>query len=188
MYCNADIGELEGDVTQPTESKPGTIWIIGPACVGKTTLARLLVSHCRGEGRPAMLLDGDEIRQIHDTSLGYDPVSRRKQTARVQKLARWVQNQDILPVVAIIHPFQDDREACRDMFPGYFEVSLSCDMKERIRRDTKKLYLPALRGEKRHVIGVDIPFDDPVSADLVLETDQFEPQELLQTLLDATGL
>ena len=40
----------------------------------------------------------------------------------------------------------------------------------------------------RHVVGVDIPFDEPVSADLVLETDQFEPQELLQTVLDATGL
>ena len=175
-------------MSQITDSKPGTIWIIGPPCVGKTTLARLLVAYCRRNNLPAMLLDGDEIRQIHDTSPGYDPVSRRKQIARVQKLARWVQNQNILPVVAIIHPFQDDRDACREMFPGYFEVSLSCDMKERIRRDTKKLYLPALRGEKRHVVGVDIAFEEPVIADLVLETDQNNPEKLLRIVLDATGL
>ncbi|PPR11159.1 MAG: putative adenylyl-sulfate kinase [Alphaproteobacteria bacterium MarineAlpha11_Bin1] len=135
-----------------------------------------------------MLLDGDEIRKIHDTSLGYDPASRRKQTLRVQKLTRWVLNQDVLPIIAIIHPFQDDRVACREMFSGYFEVSLSCGIKERIRRDTKKLYLPALRREKSHVVGVDIPFEDPVTADLELDTGESNPQELLQAVLAKTGL
>lgn len=135
-----------------------------------------------------MLLDGDEIRKIHDTSLGYDLVSRRKQTVRVQKLTRWVLNQDILPIIAIIHPFQDDRVTCREMFTGYFEVFLSCSLKERIRRDTKKLYLPALRGEKSHVVGVDIPFESPVTADLKLDTGGSNPGELLQMVLEKTGL
>src|SRR6185312_12838455 len=119
-----------------------TVWIIGPPCAGKTTLARLLVARLRENGRAAMLLDGDEIRAVFENQLGFDPASRRKQTARVLRLARWVIRQDIIPVVAIIHPFADDRAMCRDSVPGYFEVYLKCDMKERIRRDTKKLYLP----------------------------------------------
>lgn len=160
------------------ETQPGTIWIIGPPCSGKTTLARLIVAHRREIGIPAMLLDGDDIRKIHDTQLGYDPASRRKQTERVRKLAAWVMGQGILPVVAIIHPFEKDRRACRAALPGYFEVSLECDLKERIRRDTKKLYLPALRGEKRHVVGVDIAFEEPVTSDLTLDSGRLGPDEL----------
>jgi adenylylsulfate kinase-like enzyme len=159
-----------------------TIWIIGPPCAGKTTVARLLVARLRERGRPAMLLDGDEIRAVFENQLGYDAASRRKQTARVMRLARWVLRQDIIPVVAIIHPFADDRALCRTSLPGYFEVYLKCDIKERIRRDTKKLYLPALAGEKRHVVGVDIPFDEPEHADLVLESDRFAPEQLLEQL------
>ena len=158
---------------------PKTIWVIGPPCSGKTTLARLIVARSRQSGISAMLLDGDDIRKIHDTQLGYDPASRRKQTLRVRKLAEWVMGQDILPVVAIIHPFQEDRMACRQALSGYFEISLECDLKERIRRDTKKLYLPAIRGEKRHVVGVDIPFEDPVTSELVLDSSAKSPEELL---------
>lgn len=130
-----------------------------------------------------MLLDGDDIRKIYDTNLGYDPASRRKQTIRVQKLAQWVIAQEVLPVVAINHPFEEDRAACRAAIPGYFEVSLDCDLKERIRRDNKKLYLPALRGEKRHVVGVDIPFENPSTADLVLNSEEFSPEELLDAVI-----
>ncbi len=168
----------------PGKAAPATIWVIGPPCSGKTTLAKLLVARCRAAGRPAMLLDGDDIREIHDTRLGYDPASRRKQTARVRRLAQWVMKQDILPVVAIIHPFQEDRVVCREALPGYFEISLDCDLKERIRRDSKKLYLPALRGEKRHVVGVDIAFEEPVTSDLALDTATAQPAELLDAVLD----
>lgn len=156
-----------------------TVWIIGPPCSGKTTLARLLVARLRAANRPAMLLDGDEIRAVFENQLGYDAASRRKQTARVLRLARWVLRQDIIPVVAIIHPFADDRAMCRDSLPGYFEVYLKCDMKERIRRDTKKLYLPAMAGEKRHVVGVDIAYEEPDRTDLTLESDLLTPEQSL---------
>jgi adenylylsulfate kinase-like enzyme len=159
-----------------------TIWIIGPACVGKSTLARLLTERLRRAGRPAMLLDGDEVRSLFDNQLGYDPTSRRKQTQRMQRLARWILRQEILPVVAIIHPFEDDRLRCRGELPGYFEVHLVCDMKERIRRDTKKLYLPALKGERRHVVDVDIPFEPPGASDLTIDTAAVSPEAALETL------
>jgi adenylylsulfate kinase-like enzyme len=159
-----------------------SVWIIGPPCAGKTTLAKLFVQRLRENSQPCILLDGDEVRDVFENQLGYDPKSRRKQTERVKKLARLVASGEILPVIAIIHPFEDDRAKCREQFPGYFEVVLACDMKELIRRDTKKLYLPAMQGKKRHVIGVDIPFDEPKNPNITLHSDEMTPNDMLEAL------
>jgi adenylylsulfate kinase-like enzyme len=40
-----------------------------------------------------------------------------------------------------------------------------------LRRDTRNLYASALRGEIPNVVGVDIPFPEPVSPELVLDND-----------------
>ena len=163
-------------------AKPYSVWIIGPACAGKTTLAQLFVDKLKNVGRPCIILDSPQVRDLFDSQLGYDTVSRRKQTARMKRLAKLISMQDVLSVVALIHPFEDDRVNCRKDVPGYFEVFLKCDMEELIRRDTKKLYLPALRGKKRNVIGIDIPFDEPRNPDLIIESDRLNPGEMLDVL------
>lgn len=162
--------------------EPSSIWIIGPASAGKTTLARLFVQKLNDEGRPCILIDSPEVRELFDSQLGYDPASRRKQTARMKRLAKLISTQNVLTVIALIHPFEDDRADCRKDVPGYFEVFLKCDMKTLIERDTKKLYLPAINGKKSNVVGVDIPFDDPKSSELVIESDRLTPEEMLDVL------
>lgn len=130
-----------------------------------------------------MLLDCDEVRSVFETTLGYDPAPRRKQTARVMQLNKWVGRQGILPVVAIIHPFEDDRKACRTEIGGYFEVYLRCALPERIKRDRKNLYLPALASGKRHVVSVDIPVEAPEHPDLAIDTDRTTPDAVLEMLI-----
>ena len=164
-------------------NKELNLWIMGPSCAGKTTLAKLVVSKLSQIGLPAVLCDGDEVRDLFDTKLGYDAVSRARQTMRVMSLARWVQRQGMIPVVAIIHPFEADRAFCRKELPGYTEIYLKCIIEERIRRDGKNLYLPALRGEKKNVIDVDIPFEAPDRADLILDSGQHDPTALLNQLI-----
>lgn len=159
-----------------------SIWIIGLSSAGKTTLAQLLTKRLWEKGYPNILLDGSQIRAIFEERLGYDIESRRKQTRRVLRLAQWVSSQGILPVVAIIHPFEDDRVKCRNSLQGYFETYLKCDLKVCIERDTKNVYLPALEGKAKNVVGLDIPYDTPANADIVLETDKLSPEQSLEIL------
>jgi adenylylsulfate kinase-like enzyme len=42
-----------------------------------------------------------------------------------------------------------------------------------VERDIKNLYAPALRGEIKDVVGVDIPFPDPPHADLIIDNDNY---------------
>ena len=169
-------------VTLSRIENPGSIWIMGLSAAGKSTLAGLLSERLRQEGYPCMLLDGEEVRRIFDERLGYDEESRRKQTQRIVRLTRWVSDQGILPVVAIIHPFEDDRADCRATLDGYFEVYLKCPLEACVLRDAKNVYQPAIDGTAKDVVGVDIPYDPPTQSDLVLESDKLSPGELLDIL------
>ena len=161
---------------------PGSIWIMGLSAAGKSTLARLLTEKLRSIGHACALLDGEEVRALFDDHLGHDLEARRKQTHRILRLARWISDQGILPVVAIIHPFEDDRLECRKTLPNYFEVYLRCDLAECIRRDTKNVYGPALAGQAKNVVGIDIPYGTPERSDVVLDSGEMSPEELLGAL------
>lgn len=161
---------------------PGSVWIIGLSSAGKSTLARMLVDRLRDNDYPCMLVDGDEVRAIFDERLGYDPASRRRQTQRILALTRWVSGHGILPIVAIIHPFEDDRQRCRATLEKYFEVYLCCELAECIRRDTKKVYQPAIDGKSQNVVGLDIPYDPPGTPDMTLNSTVLSPEEMLDIL------
>jgi len=168
-----------------------SIWIIGLSSAGKSTIANLLVRRIRENGYPCMLLDGDQIRDIFPERLGYEQEARRKQTERVLRLVKWVSEQGILPIIAIIHPFEDDRQRCRESLDGYFELYLKCDLKTCMDRDIKiQKHVYPWNEEEQHVlhniVGVDIPFDEPLTPDLVLESDQLSADEILEILWERT--
>ena len=66
---------------------------------------------------------------------------------------------------------------------NYFEVYLESSREERVKRDQKKLYLPALKGEKKFVIDVDIPFEKPLKSDLTINTEGKKPEDIADTIL-----
>ncbi len=155
---------------------------MGLSSAGKSTLSGMLVDRLRENGYPCILLDGDQIRDIFPERLGYDRNSRRKQTHRVLSVTNWISSQGILPIVAIIHPFEDDRRACRETLHNYFEVYLRCSLQTCRERDAKNIYGPAIEGEAENVVGVDIPYDTPENSDLVLDSGEMAPGEMLETL------
>lgn len=169
-------------LTTNSATNPGSIWIIGLSSAGKSTLAKLLVEKLRDNDYPCMLIDGDEVRAIFNDRLGYDPDSRRKQTQRILALTQWVSGHGILPIVAIIHPFEDDRQRCRETLDGYVEVYLDCALAECMKRDRKNVYAHALEGKAKDVVGVDIPYDKPEHADIVLDSAHLSEDAMLEKL------
>jgi adenylylsulfate kinase-like enzyme len=161
-----------------------SLWIVGLSSAGKSTVARELIERLRAEGHPSILLDGDHVRTVFGNRLGYDRESRRAQTERVLKLAQLTSEQGIIPVAAIIHPFEDGRAKCRKMLPGYFEVHLQCDINVCRSRDTKNVY-PNDFGDANNVVGMVIDFEDTVNADLVLDSANIPPEDLAKTIYRA---
>ena len=169
-------------LTTNSATNPGSIWIIGLSSAGKSTLAKLLVEKLRDNDYPCMLIDGDEVRAIFNDRLGYDPDSRRKQTQRILALTQWVSGHGILPIVAIIHPFEDDRQRCRKSLDKYVEIYLDCALSECMKRDKKNVYAQALEGRAENVVGVDIPYDKPEHPNLVLDSTGLPLDAMLDAL------
>ena len=163
--------------------KPYSIWIIGPSAVGKTTVSKIFYDKIKIKNDKLILIDGDKIRNLYENNLGYDPVSRSKNTLRYINLVKWLMEYNISSIVAVISPFEKDRDTCRKEIKNYKEIYLNCSLDERLKRDKKKLYAPALRGEKKFVVDVDIPFDKPKKSELSINTEKREPDSIVEEII-----
>lgn len=141
------------------------IWITGLACSGKSTLARELLARLRARGTPCVLLDGDELRPVLAEDLGYGVAARRRCGWRYARLAALLAAQDVHVVVATVSMFEEIRSFGRTHAVGYFEIYLRTSPALRRARDTRELYA------RREVVGVDLPFEEPASPDVIVDDD-----------------
>ena len=162
--------------------KKFSIWLIGPSAAGKTTISKLLYEKLNRKN--LVLIDGDQVRSLYENNLGYDKISRSKNTYRYINLVNWLLGHSISSIVAVISPFEKDRATCREKIENYFEIYLKSSRDERIKRDKKKLYLPALNGEKKNVVDVDIPYEYPRKSNFEINTENLSPEETCRKILE----
>jgi cytidine diphosphoramidate kinase len=149
------------------------IWLIGLSGSGKTTLGQALVEHWRSSQPATVLVDGDAVRRMfrHDLEeADYSVQGRRINAERMVELCAWLDGQGMNVVCCILSIFPDLAARNRTRFAHYFEVFLDVPIEVAARRDTRDLYAPALRGERRHVVGVDIGFPRPPAPDMSIDT------------------
>jgi cytidine diphosphoramidate kinase len=143
------------------------IWIIGLAGAGKTTVGREVAAQLKARGRQAVLLDGDQMRDVTGNDLGHSPADRAENGRRIARLCGVLAEQglDVVACVLSNDPAQQARN--RETLPGYLEVLLDTPREVLEARDKKGLYSGATAGTVRDVVGVDIPFARP-AAHLIL--------------------
>ncbi len=148
------------------------IWLTGLSASGKTTLGRHVFELWKPAAPNTVVVDGDEIRNIlnfHSGDEAYTVHGRHAVAVRYCDLCVWLDRQNINVVCCTISSFEDLRQRNRRDLSRYFEVFVSVPMDALFRRDRKNLYAPALRGEKRNVVGIDIPFTPPGNPDMVVD-------------------
>ena len=168
-------------------NKELSIWLIGPSAAGKTTVSKLLHEEIKDKMN-LVIIDGDQVRNLYENNLGYDKISRSKNTRRYINLVKWLNDFKISSIVAVISPFEKDREICRKEIKNYFEIYLKSSREERIKRDKKKLYAPAIKGEKKNVVDVDIPYEQPKNCNLEINTENKDPKTVVKEIMEKLGL
>jgi adenylylsulfate kinase len=124
--------------------------------------------------------------------LGYDKQARDINVARIGWVARLLASHGVIVLVPVIAPYAAARAAVRHDHQaagvGFGEVYVSTSLEIAEQRDVKGLYAKARRGEITGMTGVDDPYEQPETAELVLDTAELDLDtsvELARTLLSA---
>ncbi len=162
------------------------IWITGLSGAGKTTLGGLTVDALRGKGYPAVLLDGDDLRQALAATSDHSLDGRLALAFKYSRLAGLIARQDISVVVSTVALFHAIHDWNRQNLPGYFELYLEVPISELRRRDPKGIYARFDRGELVNVAGLDVDIEVPINPHLVLNYQSGStPESNLKRLLQA---
>jgi adenylylsulfate kinase-like enzyme len=78
LHRGEEASSVAPDVSVP---RGRVFWITGLSSSGKTTIGQKLWSRLREAGRPAIFLDGDELRQAIAEDLGHVAADRRHSAA-----------------------------------------------------------------------------------------------------------
>lgn len=160
------------------------VWLTGLSGAGKTTVAHLLEKELRTKGWLVEVLDGDVVRRHLGQELGFSKKDRDTNIRRIGYLSQLLCRNGVVAIAAAISPYREVRNEVRTLCAGRFvEVYVKCSLPELHRRDVKGLYRKALAGELQNMTGVSDPYEEPLQADVVLETDRETPDESRDKLL-----
>jgi sulfate adenylyltransferase len=173
----------------PPRSRRGVVVLFtGLSGSGKSTLARGLAAYIRANSeRTVSLLDGDEVRRMLSSGLGFDHASRDLNVRRIGFVAAEVARHGGIAICAPIAPYAESRTAVRAMareVGGFVLVHVSTPLAEAERRDVKGLYARARAGLIEHFTGINDPYDEPTDADVTIDTSVLSVDDAVGQLVD----
>jgi len=172
-----------------------TVWFTGLPGAGKSTIASAVEERLIAAGRPAFLLDGDNLRHGLNGDLGFDEIARTENVRRTAHVARLLAESGTIALVSLVSPYAADRDAAASLHQKdeleFLEVFVDAPLEVCEQRDPKGLYARARAGELAGLTGVGAPYEAPAAPALVLSADGTPVEEHVERvveMLTARGL
>ena len=150
-----------------------TVWFTGLSGSGKSSVAVAVERALVEAGRPALVLDGDNLRHGLNVDLGLSPDDRAENVRRVGEVAKLFAGVGWVALVPVISPYSAGRDAVRESHRaggiGFAEVYVDTPLEVCQTRDPKGLYAKAAAGEITGMTGIDAPYEAPENPELRLD-------------------
>ncbi|OGT46088.1 MAG: adenylyltransferase [Gammaproteobacteria bacterium RIFCSPHIGHO2_12_FULL_38_11] len=159
----------------PNHERGFTLFFTGLSGAGKSTIAKALVQrlHEFCPYRAISLLDGDLVRQLLSSRLGFSKEDRELNIRRITYVASEITRHRGIAICALIAPYAATREEARTMIGqsgGFFEIHVSTSLSICEARDTKGLYQKAHDGLIQNFTGVSDTYEAPEKPDVLIDT------------------
>lgn len=180
-------GVSHADRCAQKNQQPGVIWFTGLSGSGKSTLANALDVRLHAQNCHTYLLDGDNVRHGLNKDLGFSDKDRVENIRRIGEAAKLFVDAGLIVSTAFISPFRADRKMVRSLFePGQFvEVFVDAPLAACEARDPKGLYEKARAGIIKDFTGISSPYEAPLSAEIVVNTEASAVDECVELILKA---
>ncbi|MGO9091376.1 MAG: adenylyl-sulfate kinase [bacterium] len=166
----------------------GTLWLTGLPSSGKSTTAYALEYELNKRGFFAYVLDGDNVRHGLSKDLGFSAGERQENIRRVAEVAKLFVDAGIIIITSFISPYRKERDFARkihhDSDLNFVEIFMDTPIEICEKRDPKCLYAKARRGELKGFTGVDDPYEQPLSPEMVARTDEHPPESIVAQIIE----
>jgi adenylylsulfate kinase len=129
---------------------------------GKTTLAKIIYNKLKK--KKIVHVDGDQIREMHGSDLGYTIKDRLINAGRISRLVKFLNNQNVSVVVSVLSNFPNWLKWNRKNIKDYFEIYLKTDLLI-LKKRKRDLY----SGKIKNVVGVNIKFNEPRNPEMIIK-------------------
>lgn len=161
------------------------LWFTGLSGSGKSTLANAVDCELFRQGFQSFCLDGDNIRHGLNKDLSFRNDDRKENIRRIGEVAKLFVESGQIICTAFISPFQEDREAVRNLFEEdeFIEIYLNCPLNVCEVRDPKGLYKKARKGEILDFTGISSPYEIPNNPEITIDTDHMTIKQSVYKIL-----
>lgn len=160
-------------------SRGVTLWFTGLPSSGKSTLARSLERLLKKKRIPVELLDGDVVRTHLSKDLGFSREDRDTNIKRIGFVCQLLSRHGVAAIASLVSPYRDSRDYNRALIGSFVEVYVKASAEACAKRDVKGLYQKAFAGEIKGFTGVDDPYEAPLAAEIVCDTENESAEESL---------
>jgi sulfate adenylyltransferase len=163
------------------------VLLTGLSGSGKSTIARALhEALLERTDRTVSILDGDIVRRMLSSELGFSRSHRELNVRRIGYVAAEVARHGGIAICAPIAPYTSTRREFRRMVESVGQmllvyVSTPLDMCES--RDRKGLYAKARAGLIAEFTGISDPYEIPMDADLRIDTSRISVADAVEQIL-----
>ena len=161
--------------------QPATVLFSGLSGAGKSTLAYALERTLFNMGRAVFVLDGQNLRHDINKGLPQDRAGRAENWRRAALVARQFNEAGLLTLAAFVAPSAEGREQARALIGAERLITVYVQASPLVcrERDPQGLYAA---GED-NIPGESFPYDVPLDADLVVNTQAHSVEECVRQVL-----
>ena len=164
-------------------ARRAVVWLSGKPATGKSTLAAALSSRLRQGGVDTLWLDGERVRRVLAPELSFTSKDQHAFDVRLIEAVRDATVRHDIVVVSAAAPAKAQRDFMRSLVPRFVDVVVTAPAELCAQRDPKGLYGKVRSGKLAGVPGIDLPYDDSTSADLVISTESASVDQLVTQLV-----
>jgi len=172
----------------PNHQKGLTIFFTGLSGSGKSTIANALCERLMEiQDRRVSILDGDYMRKLVSSELGFSEEHRNLNIKRIGFISSLIAHSGGLAIAAPIAPYKVSRDFAREVCSeagGYIECYVAASLELCEQRDKKGLYVKARKGLIKGMTGVDDPYEVPQNPEISIETGELSVAQAVDQVIE----